>query len=499
VALADGKHEHRSAAGSAGIAHMPRSDVAQVHATASLGRVDVMKKALVGRRNRASAGRLLLEAVLAQYAAEMDRSTAFFAKALRVTSEDDRAYIVDLYVPMLLMRRDFDKAAEVLQSASIVPQELRPLIAALGTLLRAMQDDSSNLAPEDELTSFSDLQRARVLQRLATASYYVREHGRAIEQSQRAARLFDRVGSHRSAVAALSVAYNVQHVVLGDVEAALSTARKMTLTAEKARDRSIRIGSLVAEYEIMAEFGDSAAVARLKKTIHRAALPTMYQERFPRAVADALPHAWNGDFAAFKANAVVMRTLPGGRSVASVASAFESLADAALGDVNSARKHSRSAIALAALPAHDEAPYEVRYRRIARALAAATCILIGDSIRGQRAMRAKVFSGDADAAAIVSLAEGGDWKTTPRRIRGYARIVAVVRDVVLARSYCVLTPTEIDVLRILAEGRSAVEVALELHRSVHTIRAHTRNIIEKLEVSGRGAAISQARKAGLIP
>jgi DNA-binding CsgD family transcriptional regulator len=461
--------------------------------------VDLMKKALAGRRGRGSVGRLLLEAVLAQYAAEMDRSKAFFTKALRAAAPTDRAYIVDLYVPLLLMRREFDESALLLASATIVPDDLQPLINSLDTLLAAMRDDKTKMPAEDELSALSDLQRARVLQRLATASYYVREHETAIELAGRAARLFYRVGSYRSAVAALSVAYNVQHVVLGDVEAALNTARRMTQAAERARDRSIRIGSLVAQYEIMAEFGDAGAVARLKKTINRAALPTMYQERFPRAVADALPYAWSGDFSALRANAAMMRTISGARYVISVASALESLADAALADVLSARQHSRSAIALAALPAHDEAPYEVRYRRIARALAAATCILIGDSVRGQRAMKAKAFSQDADTMAIVAIAEGGDWKNAPRRVRGYARVVATVRETISERSRCVLTSTELDVLRVLAEGHSAIEAARELERSVHTIRAHTRNIIEKFEVSGRGAAISHARKAGLIP
>ena len=62
-----------------------------------------------------------------------------------------------------------------------------------------------------------------------------------------------------------------------------------------------------------------------------------------------------------------------------------------------------------------------------------------------------------------------------------------------------LTAAEIEVLRALAEGKSAAAIATETGRSVHTVRAHTRAIIAKLGSKGKVAAIAAARKAGLIP
>jgi DNA-binding CsgD family transcriptional regulator len=62
-----------------------------------------------------------------------------------------------------------------------------------------------------------------------------------------------------------------------------------------------------------------------------------------------------------------------------------------------------------------------------------------------------------------------------------------------------LTPSEFAVLAFLAEGLSAPQIARATSRSVHTIHAHTRGIIAKLGVSGRLAAVSQARRIGLIP
>ncbi|MGB8204237.1 MAG: LuxR C-terminal-related transcriptional regulator, partial [Candidatus Baltobacteraceae bacterium] len=62
-----------------------------------------------------------------------------------------------------------------------------------------------------------------------------------------------------------------------------------------------------------------------------------------------------------------------------------------------------------------------------------------------------------------------------------------------------LTPAELAVLSLLADGMSAPQIASATSRSVHTIHAHTRGIIAKLGVSGRVAAIGRARSIGLIP
>jgi DNA-binding CsgD family transcriptional regulator len=61
-----------------------------------------------------------------------------------------------------------------------------------------------------------------------------------------------------------------------------------------------------------------------------------------------------------------------------------------------------------------------------------------------------------------------------------------------------LTPAEADVLRLLAEGRSPKDIALESGRSVYTVQVHVRNIIKKLGCSGRNEALTVARKRGLL-
>jgi DNA-binding CsgD family transcriptional regulator len=61
-----------------------------------------------------------------------------------------------------------------------------------------------------------------------------------------------------------------------------------------------------------------------------------------------------------------------------------------------------------------------------------------------------------------------------------------------------LTPRELEVLTLAADGRSAPEVASELVVSTATVRTHFEHIYEKLGVSGRPAAVARAMRLGLI-
>jgi DNA-binding CsgD family transcriptional regulator/tetratricopeptide (TPR) repeat protein len=61
-----------------------------------------------------------------------------------------------------------------------------------------------------------------------------------------------------------------------------------------------------------------------------------------------------------------------------------------------------------------------------------------------------------------------------------------------------LTRRELEVLRLVALGRSNQEVAEELVISHRTVEAHLRSIFDKLEVSNRSAAIHFALEYGLV-
>ncbi len=446
--------------------------------------------------------RLLLQGIIAQYRGNVDRCIASLRRALAGAGPAHRAYVVDLLAPVLFMQDEVRLAGELLEDLE-VPRELEGSCAALRAIFYARSDDEEKARAlcrhADRRSRGGGLLRARVLQRLSNAYYYLNDFDSAGEAAKKSAAAFGRLGAHRVACAALSVAYNIQHAYIGDVEEAYRLAKSMTHEAELASDRSFAIGALVAQYELAAELGEAGTVAQLAVAIRSAALPELYRERFARGLADTLPYAWRNDFTAFKANATMLRDASAnGRAAIALASALRSLAEVALGDVPEARKSSRNAIAVASLHARGEPAYDARYRRIARALAAAACILIGDNVRGQRAVSGRALRSDADVQGIVRVALGSDWREAGRRVRGYAWVVAAVRERLAAEIATPLTRAEAEVLGYLADGFSAPQIAVELGRSVHTIRAHTRAIIQKFNVSGRGAAISHARRIGLV-
>ncbi len=61
-----------------------------------------------------------------------------------------------------------------------------------------------------------------------------------------------------------------------------------------------------------------------------------------------------------------------------------------------------------------------------------------------------------------------------------------------------LTPTEIEILKLIARGKTAKEIANERNSSIHTIITHKKNIFSKIEVNNVYEATKYALHAGLI-
>jgi DNA-binding NarL/FixJ family response regulator len=61
-----------------------------------------------------------------------------------------------------------------------------------------------------------------------------------------------------------------------------------------------------------------------------------------------------------------------------------------------------------------------------------------------------------------------------------------------------LTARELEILRVLATGKSNHEIATALVISDHTVRRHIQNIFAKLGVSSRAAATAFAFRNGLV-
>jgi len=79
-----------------------------------------------------------------------------------------------------------------------------------------------------------------------------------------------------------------------------------------------------------------------------------------------------------------------------------------------------------------------------------------------------------------------------------AVIVARGRDGAGAASDFELTPRELDVLALLAEGASNKMIAQRLGISVHTAKFHVGSLLDKLDATGRTDAVAQAARLGVI-
>jgi DNA-binding NarL/FixJ family response regulator len=72
-----------------------------------------------------------------------------------------------------------------------------------------------------------------------------------------------------------------------------------------------------------------------------------------------------------------------------------------------------------------------------------------------------------------------------------SRRFAVVKNFMKKSEVKKLSPREIEILPLLADGLRYKEIADELNVSIETIRTHVRNMYIKLEVSSRTDALNK--------
>jgi two-component system nitrate/nitrite response regulator NarL len=139
-------------------------------------------------------------------------------------------------------------------------------------------------------------------------------------------------------------------------------------------------------------------------------------------------------------------------------------------------------------------------------------------LRDDPALRVLVLSGDWQSDVVYAMIEAGaagfERKTAgPDELLEAVRVVARGESVIpqelhaglaeqirarRSESAPALSEREIEILKALAEGRSAAEVAAQMNLAESTVKTQLTRIYDKLGVSERAAAVAKAFRTGLI-
>ncbi len=223
-------------------------------------------------------------------------------------------------------------------------------------------------------------------------------------------------------------------------------------------------------------------------------------DEFEGTIGEVLRLGWTGHFAVGRSMLVALHDQqPRSNGRRALCRALLALVWAGLDDVGAARRLARQAIHDSARPSRTTLAEELRWLRLARALAVNTSYLVGDCVRGRRASQVRFIARDAESEWLMNAGLTSPWADAPPTIQRYAKFLAAVHAHVSQRARPgPLTPTEIAILRQVAAGASAVAIATRSSRSVHTVRTHLRNTYAKLRARGRDEAVSRARALGLL-
>jgi len=103
---------------------------------------------------------------------------------------------------------------------------------------------------------------------------------------------------------------------------------------------------------------------------------------------------------------------------------------------------------------------------------------------------------EAQAALTILEQIGADWER--ERATALLRHLKVATPERAENAAAGLTRREMEVLRLVAQGLSDKEVAAGLGLSEHTVHRHIANVLNKLDVPSRAAAVAQAAQHGLL-
>ena len=445
-----------------------------------------------------------LRAMKSVTSADIPGAIALLKRGAAHTEGRLREYLLDFLIPLLINTNQIDEAREALDAAGGSAPELTPAFAALRAIVaaRAGNDTASAEHAREALAHGRLVDNpmivGRVLSRVATAAFYREDFNEAQDRALEAARLFERFESHRNAAVSYSVLYIVAHDWVGDQDVARFYARKITMNAHLADDTSMENFGVLAQLDIAAEAGDGRRVASLRARLLSNPLNEQYyRERFVYTISDVLAHGWAGRFDAVRVSLTALRHAEGlSLPERSLCDALLAIAALSASHTDLARRLARRALSETTERSRKEPLFDARRRRIARILAAAVCIVLGDGVRGRRAL-SRTVDPERIFASIVD-ANGMDEARTPPLMRGYAMFLnegcRLARELQPSHG---LTEAELEVLKALPAGTTLATIAMSLGKSKKTVERQVGNIYAKLHVANRTQAVERARDLGI--
>ncbi len=465
--------------------------------------------AVIGVRAMLDANRGRFDAAERGFVAAIDRAAD---PALRVA-------LVHRYA-IELVRQDRESVSLLEPHAADEALPLEQRVPILGTLATAyvregrLDDALVTIRRALDLSEpFGDDVRARIYQQAAYVYQFDETHERARSHAAHAVELATARGLYEVAARAYSVLATVVDDEDDDPIATLALLDKLGESARKGASRQARFFGLIYSYAVETDRGDDVALDRLDRELDDDTAAPARARAQAMLPAQAMRSAWEGDFRrAFDllAGTAASQTTPERRALRAADIALyafaaglhpegeESLHDAQAALEDTSRPTPRLARSYLTLAVAELA--RGRSSNAHRFIAGAERILTPPMRRLRayaHAVRAleRVQLGQADPAALTAGLE----RLRAEHFGGVARLLAALP---IARAedagYARLTPSEREILQLLARGASTKDVAANTGRSPQTVDTHIRSICRKLRCSGRREAIAIATGAGWV-
>jgi predicted ATPase/DNA-binding CsgD family transcriptional regulator len=121
-----------------------------------------------------------------------------------------------------------------------------------------------------------------------------------------------------------------------------------------------------------------------------------------------------------------------------------------------------------------------------------------DRQRLRAAMGAEAFEAEYAEGRTLDLARAAEQALSGMPAERAGAAATDPGDAVSGEAASVLTPRELDVLKLVAKGLSNADIARRLVLSEHTVHRHLANLLRKLGLSSRAAAAAWGVRSGLV-